>query len=486
MTPLLLLTTFLLVGVCLSAFPPDPPDDATPSDSPPDPPESDAASHTSHESQPSRASSPPDSPARPDAFNASDLSHLSTAINSRILLPDPVAHGLEVLAAELEWRTRDHENLDPESRDRRFRRDFAFTRRILGLYKTIAQVETADPDAAPVDPADYLPAHVAEGVHESEQYFAELTRAWRIWDAHPTAAEIDRALTALTRIVALRRSAWDLSRVCSRPADFPGWDADRRLNPFDEEVEFIVHEGCEAPDPDLLHELLRPRVPGATPASDASDPDPSDASGPAHRSDPSSASSSPVSVPVRERPCSSVHPSNFSPSKISDFESEILPSAHPLFGSAAFPRSPWLRGEKSSDRALAQSRLGALNGKQTPSPSSHLSHSSSLSSVRHRACIPLRLLRLIHREGAGLLYLRPWFRNPVVRRMAHTAGLLCLYFAPPDLPAEEPSEAEKAWWRAREQEAIRRVFRPEIEGEMRDPPPPSLPPWGYDDPPWER
>jgi len=82
-----------------------------------------------------------------------------------------------------------------------------------------------------------------------------------------------------------------------------------------------------------------------------------------------------------------------------------------------------------------------------------------------------------------LLYVRPHFRNPVVFKLAVLAGALQLDFPPPDAPYEIMSEAEAAWWKAEEKRRIARVFRPEIEGEIWPIPPPSLPPWGFEDSP---
>lgn len=403
---------------------------------------------------------------------------METAVNPRLLLPDHLAEAVERLGLELEWRTRFFNDLDPKTRERQFRRDVDFCARLLSIYKTIAEIQRRDPNAHPFDPAQFLPAHVAEGLAETEKYLGELLKSWDVFDAHPTSAHFDAALKALSRIVALRRSTYDLAHACAPPPDFPGWDADTDRDPLNDDGPLIRPDG--APEEPSAQELIDRIVNGP---EDTNAPDSADDSG-----------------------------------AVSDDDAEPGPDATPGTPGAgsALPQPPVRSEENKQDRAedspdanFSSSDLSNL------SHTSHVSHPSNPSltsrlgsfvhkharldalpacrdvltyirSLRRLTAIPAGLLRRIKREGASLLYVRPWFRNPAVGQLASLAGLTVLYFPVPDAPCEKMSEAEIAYWRAEEQRRIRLVFRPEVEGERRDFVEPSLPPWGFDDPPWDR
>lgn len=406
-------------------------------------------------------------PSVPPPPAASQLPNPESEIpNPLVLLPEPLADALETLTDELRHRLAFYRYLDPASGStaRRARRDARFAVRLRAIYTTIARVHDADPSARPVDPAEFLPSPTAAELARSEKFLGELTHAWRIYEAHPTAAELDRALTALARITRLRRSLFDLARLGPPPDAFPGWDADNDLNPFDEAFEPRFPDGVDRPpafpldsEPltptQLLDRLLG--SPGAAPSLG-----PEFARHSLGEGGSACSALSPNSIPFSESPAS--HPSHRShPFHVSSH------SSYPTHPSHGFHPNP----SASSLRASASLR-------ETPS-------ASSPRRPRSLACIPGWLLRLIRRYGPALLYLRPRYLNPVIRRMAFLAGMIVLHFPPPDAPPEKMSGAEAAWWRAYEKRRIGAVFRPEVEGELPGILPSSLPPWGFDDPPWE-
>lgn len=354
-----------------------------------------------------RPASAPGSSSHPPAPHPSTPSTLSTTSSSirnsaHVLLPEPLAGALEALTAELRHRLDFYEFLAPAAVAPRARRDARFAVRLRAIYVTIDRVYRADPGARPLDPADFLPSFTATELARSEKYLAELTHAWRVYDAHPTGAEFDQALTALSRMTRLRRSLFDLTRLAPRPDTFPGWDADNHINPFDESFEPVFPDGVERPP----------------------------------------------AFPLDSEP--------LTPAQLID--RLLVPAA-------------------SSTKSTSSTRSTV----STPSTSP-----TSPRRPRSLACIPRRLLRLLRRFGAWLLYLRPRYLNPFIGKLAYLAGMIVLYFPPPDGPPKKMSEAEIAWWKAEEKRRIRIVHRPEVEGRICGIPETSLPPWGFDDPPWER
>lgn len=306
------------------------------------------------------------------------------------LLPEPLADALHHLTAELRYRASLYPALHPHAAARRARRDGRFAIRLRRVYRTLTLVQRVHPAAALVEPAEFLPAGAAADLQRTEKYLAELTRAWRVYDLHPSGVEFERALTALARITALRRSALDLARTCPRPENFPGWDVDHHLNPLAEDIPFIFPDDADVP-PDaaeLIEALLRP--PSALHAPDSSPP----------------------------------------------------PSA------------------------LSRSRQ------------------VSRRSPRALAAIPAKLFRFVRRYGDWFVYCRPYFKNPVSCKMCSVTGRTVLHFSPPENPHPAMSDAEKGWWRAEEQRQIRVTYDPARDSYKHGIPPTSLPPWGWDDPPY--
>ncbi len=405
----------------------------------------------------------------------------SAPVNLQLLLPDELVEVVENLTAELHTRSRDFPHLEEQERERRFRRDVPFCSRMLSIYKTVADIQRRDPDAHPLDPAQYLPTVVTRGLRNTERYLVELVGEWNRRGACPTDAQFDSALTALCRIVALRRSCWDLNQAAPRPEDFPGWD----LTPpsdIDPNASLTIHEDEPLQQPLSLPPLPSPEellyeAANIRPIAPHLDPIPSDTP------------PTPDVRPISGRGFSPETPPETSSQSVSSVESVDLSSSLDLSGSESEIQSfrPLSTTSSPSDFAHSMSPVESVDA----SPSSELSNFKSEISapelrspsstppdaatnpvqpsrihplprfprrsssrrgaltfplqvhiplIRTLRAIPESFLARVRRDGPAVLYLRPVSKNPVIRRFAAFAGRLIWDFAPPyEDPPEEDS-----------------------------------------------
>lgn len=342
---------------------------------------------------------------------------------------------------------------DPRARQRRFDADTRFLMRFCSIRKTILEAHLLNPNADPLpELTRFLPDDLVRAFTLAESALCADILAWDARELRPCQLDFDLTLLEFARLVAIRKSLLDLSRISPAPPEgFPGWNLDAERNSADDLKPPITPPGCDPLPVDDLGYPLALGLSGARPA-----PAPRDLTASlAQAFQP--ASSSPIRVHLGSSVVQTSSPSlPADPSAPSPASPRTVTQAFPPSTSFSNLRSQISNSSSSSPIRVhlcssvvrTSSPLRALSRPFAVQPSSSASSNArllplSVRTTRSLRAVSLFLLSRARRYGAALLYLRPIHKNRLIFRFSLALQVFIIGYDPhiADPPPVSPGTA---------------------------------------------